>query len=80
MNPATVNWMDVKEKNENKCSKMGHTKKYLIKKAGMAFKGQLEQNFVVLKEDDAEAVETNFHRARMNRSRGRPRGAYQDHG
>ena len=59
---------------------MGHTKKYLIKKAGMAFKGQLEQNFVVLKEDDAEAVETNFHRARMNRSRGRPRGAYQGHG
>jgi len=24
---------------------MGHTKKYLIKKAGMAFKGQLEQIF-----------------------------------
>jgi hypothetical protein len=40
-------------------------------KAGKAFNGQLEQNFVVLKESDSEAAQTNFHQARMNRGRGR---------
>jgi hypothetical protein len=40
-------------------------------KAGRAFAGQLEQNFVVLKEADSEAAQTNFHKARMQRGRGR---------
>ena len=40
-------------------------------KAGRAFAGQLEQNFVVLKESDSEAAQTNFHKARMQRGRGR---------
>ena len=40
-------------------------------KAGRAFAGQLEQNFVVLKELDSEAAQTNFHKARMQRGRGR---------
>jgi hypothetical protein len=31
----------------------------------------LEQNFVVLKESDSEAAQTNFHKARMQRGRGR---------
>jgi hypothetical protein len=43
-------------------------------KAGKAFTGQLEQNFVVLKESDSEAAQTNFHQARMGRGRGRGRG------
>ena len=33
--------------------------------------GQLEQNFVVLKESDSEAAQTNFNKARMQRGRGR---------
>jgi len=51
-------------------------------KAGNAFKGQLEQNFVVLKEEDAEAAQTNFHKARMDRGRGRgrPGGSYRGRG
>jgi hypothetical protein len=49
-------------------------------KAGTAFKGQLEQNFVVLKEDDAEAAQTNFHKARIDRGRGRPGGSYKGKG
>jgi hypothetical protein len=49
-------------------------------KAGTAFKGQLEQNFVVLKEDDAEAAQTNFHKARIDRGRGRPGGTYRGRG
>jgi hypothetical protein len=40
-------------------------------KAGKAFAGQLEQNFVVLKEADSEAAQTNFHRLRIERGRGR---------
>jgi hypothetical protein len=40
-------------------------------KAGKAFSGQLEQNFVVLKESDSEAAQTNFHKARIQRGRGR---------
>ena len=40
-------------------------------KAGKAFAGQLEQNFVVLKEAEAEAAQTNFHKARIARGRGR---------
>ena len=40
-------------------------------KAGKAFLGQLEQNFVVLKEADSEAAQTNFHKARIQRGRGR---------
>jgi hypothetical protein len=40
-------------------------------KAGRAFTGQLEQNFVVLKESDSEAAQTNFHKARMQRGGGR---------
>jgi hypothetical protein len=40
-------------------------------KAGKAFSGQLEQNFVVLKEADSEAAQTNFHKARIQRGRGR---------
>jgi hypothetical protein len=40
-------------------------------KAGKAFQGQLEQNFVVLKESDSEAAQTNFHKARIQRGRGR---------
>ncbi len=31
-------------------------------KAGTAFSGQLEQNFVVLKESDSEEAQTNFHK------------------
>jgi hypothetical protein len=40
-------------------------------KAGNAFLGQLEQNFVVLKDSDSAAAQTNFH---QNRIRGRGRG------
>jgi hypothetical protein len=40
-------------------------------KAGNAFAGQLEQNFVVLKEAESEAAQTNFHRLRIERGRGR---------
>jgi hypothetical protein len=43
-------------------------------KAGKAFAGQLEQNFVVLKEKDSEEAQTNFHKARMQRGRGGGRG------
>ena len=39
-------------------------------KAGKAFHGQLEQNFVVLKESDSEAAQTNFHKTRIQRGRG----------
>ena len=58
-------------------------------KAGRAFAGQLEQNFVVLKESDSEAAQTNFHKTRMQRGRGRggrgadrgrERGAGHGHG
>jgi len=47
-------------------------------KAGKAFAGQLEQNFVVLKEADSEEAQTNFHSERMNRGRGR--GGYRGRG
>ena len=54
-------------------------------KAGKAFAGQLEQNFVVLKEADAEDAQTNFHSERMSRGggrggtyRGRGRGGHSD--
>jgi hypothetical protein len=40
-------------------------------KAGKAFAGQLEQNFVVLKEADAESAMSNFHKARIQRGKGR---------
>jgi hypothetical protein len=52
-------------------------------KAGKAFAGQLEQNFVVLKEADSEAAQTNFHKARISRGRGRGgsgRGGGSDRG
>jgi hypothetical protein len=52
-------------------------------KAGKAFQGQLEQNFVVLKESDSEAAQTNFHKARIQRGRGRggaTRGGGSDRG
>ena len=49
-------------------------------KAGRAFTGQLEQNFVVLKESDAEAAQTNFHQERMGRGRGRGGGSYRGRG
>jgi len=39
-------------------------------KAGRSFTGQLEQNFVVLKETESEAAQTSFHKARMQRGRG----------
>jgi hypothetical protein len=45
-------------------------------KAGKAFAGQLEQNFVVLKESESEAAQTNFHQARMRgRGKGGPGGS-----
>jgi hypothetical protein len=44
-------------------------------KAGKAFSGQLEQNFVVLKEQDSEEAQTNFHKERVTRGRGRGAGA-----
>jgi hypothetical protein len=47
-------------------------------KAGRAFAGQLEQNFVVLKESDSEEAQTNFHTARI--SRGRGGGSYRGRG
>jgi hypothetical protein len=43
-------------------------------KAGKAFAGQLEQNFVVLKESDSESAQSNFHKARILRGRGRGGG------
>ena len=49
-------------------------------KAGKAFAGQLEQNFVVLKEAESEAAQTNFHKARMSRGRGRGRGGGSERG
>jgi hypothetical protein len=48
-------------------------------KAGKAFTGQLEQNFVVLKESDAEDAQTNFHSERVNRGGGRG-GSYRGRG
>ena len=48
-------------------------------KAGKAFTGQLEQNFVVLKEADAEEAQTNFHSERMSRGGGRG-GTYRGRG
>ena len=39
-------------------------------KAGRSFTGQLEQNFVVLKETESEAAQTSFHKARMQRGKG----------
>jgi hypothetical protein len=47
-------------------------------KAGKAFAGQLEQNFVVLKEKDSEEAQSNFHNAR--RQRGRGGGSYRGRG
>ena len=47
-------------------------------KAGKAFAGQLEQNFVVLKEKDSEESQSNFHKARMQRGRGG--GSYRGRG
>ena len=47
-------------------------------KAGRAFAGQLEQNFVVLKESNSEEAQTNFHTARI--SRGRGGGSYRGRG
>jgi hypothetical protein len=45
-------------------------------KAGKAFAGQLEQNFVVLKESESEAAQTNFHQARMRgQGKGGPGGS-----
>jgi hypothetical protein len=49
-------------------------------KAGKAFAGQLEQNFVVLKESDSEEAQTNFHKARMQRGRGGRGGSYRGRG
>jgi hypothetical protein len=49
-------------------------------KAGRSFSGQLEQNFVVLKESDSEEAQTNFHKARMQRGRGGRGGAYRGRG
>ncbi len=43
-------------------------------KAGRSFTGQLEQNFVVLKETESEAAQSTFHKARMQRGRGGFRG------
>ena len=49
-------------------------------KAGKAFSGQLEQNFVVLKEGDADEAQTNFHQERMSRGRGRGGGTLRGRG
>ncbi len=49
-------------------------------KAGKAFSGQLEQNFVVLKECDAEEAQTNFHQERMSRGRGRGGDTFRGRG
>jgi hypothetical protein len=49
-------------------------------KAGKAFSGQLEQNFVVLKEGDADEAQTNFHQERMSRGRGRGGGTFRGRG
>ena len=49
-------------------------------KAGKAFAGQLEQNFVVLKEKDSEEAQTNFHKDRVQRGRGRGGGSYRGRG
>jgi hypothetical protein len=35
----------------------------------------LEQNFVILKEQDSEEAQTNFHKERVTRGRGRGAGA-----
>jgi hypothetical protein len=40
-------------------------------KAGKAFAGQLEQNFLVLKKSESEAAQTNFHKSRIQRGRGK---------
>jgi len=49
-------------------------------KAGNAFKGQLEQNFVVLKEDESEKAQTNFHQARIRGRGGARGGSYRGKG
>jgi hypothetical protein len=42
-------------------------------KAGKAFAGQLEQNFLVLRKSESEAAQTNFHKSRIQRGRGKGR-------
>ena len=47
-------------------------------KAGKAFAGQLEQNFLVLRKSESEAAQTNFHKSRIQRGRGK--GQIRGHG